>query len=141
MSAHPLAKDCQLPIAHCPLHRATFVREDERGAFIEVINSGPWETVITGSMREGAVMGNHYHKKTRVFFFLTDGAASVELVHVESGARRSRTLESRQGLFLEANEAHAIRFRRDSRFLLLKSRGYSEDDPDTFPHRVTASIA
>ncbi len=130
-----------MSIVDCRLHTPSFVREDARGTFIEVVNSGPWETVITGTMNTGAVMGNHYHKKTRMYFYLMDGAASVDLVDVVSRSQQSCELAPRQGFFLEANEAHAIRFRRPSSFVLLKSRCYSEDDPDTYPYVISAPQA
>lgn len=120
---------------------ASHVREDERGLFVEAINAGPWETVITGSMRAGGVLGDHYHKKTRMFFFLTTGRADVEVVDVSTGERRKCHLATHEGVYLEPNEAHAIRFAEASTFLLLKSTRYREDDPDTFPFPVTQRSA
>jgi len=114
----------------------TFVREDERGSFIEVVNSGPWETVITGSMRAGAVLGNHYHKRTRMFFFLASGAAHVHVVSVTSRSRDCHELTAPEGLYLEPGQAHAIRFTGKSTFILLKSHPYREDDRDTYPFAV-----
>ena len=120
----------------CPFQTPCFVRDDERGTFIEVVNTGPWETVIVGRMKAGAVMGNHYHKKTRIFLFLTEGSATVDVVRVATGSRRRCDLPASRGLFLDPGEAHAIRFREDSRFVLLKSRRYEETDSDTFPYVV-----
>jgi dTDP-4-dehydrorhamnose 3,5-epimerase-like enzyme len=116
--------------------RPTSERQDVRGSFIEVVNSGPWETVITGSMREGSVLGNHYHRRTRMYFFLVHGAAEVAVVSVASGARDSCALDAQEGIYLEVGQAHAIRFTEESAFLLLKSRAYREDDPDTVPFTV-----
>ena len=98
----------------------TYIREDDRGVFAEVVNAGPWETVITGNMRGGSVIGNHYHKRTRCFVFLSAGAANVEVVEVDSGSRSSSRLGTNEGLYLEPNHAHAIRFAEDSTFILLK---------------------
>ena len=113
-----------------------YIREDSRGLFVEIVNTGPWETVISGAMRKGAVMGNHYHKRTRCLMFLTSGAARVEVVAVESGSRSSTRIWAREGVYLEPNHAHAIRFDEDSTFILAKSLSYSENDPDTFPYVV-----
>ena len=120
---------------------ASYVREDERGLFVEAINAGPWETVITGRMCAGGVLGDHYHKKTRMFFFLTTGRADVEVVHVSTGARQKCHLATHEGVYLEPNQAHAIRFAATSTFVLLKSIRYNEDDPDTFPFPVTQRSA
>ena len=45
----------------------SFERSDERGTFQEILNDGRWEALIRGSMKAGAVMGNHYHKRTSNF--------------------------------------------------------------------------
>lgn len=114
----------------------TFRREDDRGVLIEVINKGPWETVLTGSMHAGGVIGNHYHKKTRMYLYMISGSAAVHVVDVETARSWNTVIESEQGMFLEPNTAHALRFREESTFLLLKSRKYSETDPDTYPYSV-----
>lgn len=121
--------------------RATFEREDERGSFIEVVSGGPWETVITGTMRRGAVMGNHYHKCTRMFFFVMDGEAWIDVVDVTTGTECTRRVAGGEGMYLEPNQAHAIRFGQESRFLLLKSRQYRENDADTYPFVVENKAA
>jgi quercetin dioxygenase-like cupin family protein len=118
------------------LEKATFERRDARGSLIEVRNRGPWETVITGSMKQGAVMGNHYHKKTTVFFFLVSGRARVDIVDVNTGERDQVDLSSGLGVALRVNQSHAIRFGEDSRYILLKDLRYDPKDPDTFEHAV-----
>lgn len=120
---------------------ATFSRRDERGLFVEAINSGPWETVVTGTMNAGSVIGNHYHKRTRMFFFILSGRATVDIVNVETSERRTCEVEAQHGLHLEPGEAHAIRFLTESTFLLLKSQPYDENDPDTFAYSVLGDAA
>jgi hypothetical protein len=109
-----------------------FERRDGRGVFREVLNGFSAQTLVTGTMREGAVMGNHYHRKTRVFFYLGRGEASVRTVHAETGARDEFSLGENQGVFLEPNESHAIRFHTESEFIMLKSLRYDPEDPDTY---------
>lgn len=92
-------------------------------------------------MNAGAVLGNHYHKQTRMFFFVTTGLAKIDLVKVDSGERRSHDIESQHGLHLEPGEAHAIRFAKESTFLLLKSQPFDENNPDTFPYPVEENAA
>jgi len=117
----------------------TFNRVDERGTFIEALNSGHWESLICGRMKKHAAMGNHYHKKTEVFFFLTDGKAHVATVHVESGERDNFTLAANRGVILRTWESHTIRFLEDSSFIMLKSLRYTPDDTDTFHYPVEQS--
>lgn len=114
----------------------SFTRRDERGTFTEVLREGPWHTVITGHMRSGAVLGHHYHRRTRMCFFLLRGRATVQIVRVTDGHRRTTHLEPGEGTYLETNEAHAIRFLADAEFLLLKSEPYDPARADTIPFRV-----
>lgn len=113
-----------------------FERRDDRGVFREVVNGFPAQTLLAGTMRGGAVMGNHYHRKTRLFFHLLSGGARIRTVHVETGARDELTLGENQGVFLEPNESHAIRFLEESRFVMLKSLAYDPEDPDTYEFPV-----
>ena len=53
-------------------------------------------------------------------------------MHVETGERDEFQLESGQGTVLRFNESHAIRFLKESEFIMLKSQKYESDDPDTF---------
>ena len=111
----------------------THERRDERGELREIVNGFPAKALLTGRMKAGAVMGNHFHRRTRIFFFLQSGGASVETVHAETGARDSFTLSAGQGVVLEPNESHAIAFSAESEWLMLKSEAYDPADPDTYP--------
>lgn len=114
----------------------SFERVDDRGVFQEVLNEGHWEALLRGEMRTGAVMGNHYHRRTVIFFHLTRGAAQIKTVHVNTGERDEFTLGAGQGVLLRPEESHAIRFLEDSEFIMLKSVKYNPQDPDTFPFPV-----
>jgi dTDP-4-dehydrorhamnose 3,5-epimerase-like enzyme len=114
----------------------SFERSDDRGSFYEVLNEGQWEALLHGAMNTGAVMGNHYHKRTVIFFYLTSGAVRIKTVQVESGDTDEFTLAANQGTLLHINESHAIRFLEPSHFVMLKSQKYDPADPDTFPFPV-----
>lgn len=114
----------------------TFIRQDDRGSFVEAVNHGPWETVIFGEMRPGSVLGNHYHRVTRALLFVQSGSAVATLVDVPTGRVDRVRVAAGQGVRLEPMSAHAIRFEEESRFLLLKSRAYDPRDPDTFEFPV-----
>lgn len=113
-----------------------FERRDERGVFRELLSGFPAGNVVCGEMSAGAVMGNHYHRRTRVFFHLLAGRAGVSTVSVESGATDKFLLGENEGVFFEPGESHAIRFLVDSQFLMLKSEPYDPADPDTIPYPV-----
>ena len=113
-----------------------FERRDDRGVFREVVNGFDARTLVCGEMKAGAVLGNHYHRRTRVFFYLTHGQAQVRTLHVETGEKDLFSLGENQGVFFEINESHAVRFLRDGEFVMLKSLAYDPADPDTFPYPV-----
>src|SRR5437870_13894486 len=108
-----------------------FERRDDRGVFREVLTGFPAGTVVCGRMNAGAVMGNHYHRRTRVFFYLFAGEADVRTVDVETGAKEKFRLEANRGVYFEPGESHAIQFGVDSEFLMVKSLPYDPADPDT----------
>jgi quercetin dioxygenase-like cupin family protein len=113
-----------------------FERRDGRGVFREVLTGFPAGTVVCGQMGAGAVMGNHYHRRTRVFFYLLAGRAGVRTLNVETGAADQFLLAENQGVMLEPGESHAIRFLVDSEFLMLKSLPYDPEDSDTIAYPV-----
>ncbi|RMG06808.1 MAG: hypothetical protein D6731_25000 [Planctomycetota bacterium] len=119
------------------VHPPTYERRDERGDFVEIVNEGPWETVIHGRMHAGATLGQHYHKECRALFYLVSGRAEVSIVHLAEGGQRSReVLGPRQGIYLLPYETHKIHFTEESAFVLLKSYRYDPEKPDVYPHPI-----
>jgi quercetin dioxygenase-like cupin family protein len=114
----------------------TFERNDQRGVFREILNEGQWEALIAGRMNPQAIIGNHYHKKTVIFFHISKGAASIKTINIDTGGRDDFLLHSGQGVILPTNESHAIRFLEESDFIMLKSVKYDPADPDTFEFPV-----
>ena len=114
----------------------SFVRTDDRGLFVEIVNEGPWETIIHGSIKAGKVMGNHYHRENRAFFFLTRGKALVKIEHLVDGSSSSLELDGGKGVYFLPFEIHTIEYLEDSDFILMKSYRYSQDNPDIFPGEV-----
>lgn len=114
----------------------SFVREDDRGLFVEIVNEGPWETVIHGNMRAGKSMGDHYHRENKAFFFLTSGKAEVKVRHLIDESCQQVFLDSGQGIYFLPFEVHTITYLEDSSFILLKSYRYQVDKPDIFPEEI-----
>jgi len=114
----------------------SFMRTDDRGMFVEVLNDGTWQALVSGRMNPEAVMGNHYHRKTVVFFFLATGAARIKTVNVETAEKDDFMLRGGQGVVLKVNESHSIRFQELSDFIMLKSQRYDPAEPDTYQFPV-----
>jgi len=121
------------------LINAGFKREDERGSFIEMLNSPKkWHTISFGKMTAGAKLGNHYHKKCIVCFILTKGSAKVLIKNVrEANSPVSEiNLVAEQGILFDPYETHVIEHLEPSEFILAKSEEYKPDDPDTFTAKL-----
>ena len=114
--------------------RPTLKRVDHRGTFIQVLNGTPWRNLSYGRMKKHAVMGNHYHRRTTVFFFLSAGAAEISTIHVKTKRHTRVVLRANQGLRLKPWECHRIRYLKDSSFILVKSHPYRVSAPDTYSY-------
>lgn len=107
-----------------------FNRNDHRGDLIEIINGSRWQNISYGHIKKNAMMGNHYHKKTIVFFFLLKGNAIVDVVNAKTQETGYARIKQNEGIIFGPYISHAIRFQRDSMFLMGKSKKY--DISDTF---------
>ena len=116
-----------------------YERVDDRGTFVEALNSGQWGSLAYGSMQSGHVMGQHYHRKTQIFFFLTRGQAEITLEDINTKRQQKVTLHEKEGILLQTNQAHLIEFATASDFLLMKSKPYSDENPDTYTYLINAS--
>jgi quercetin dioxygenase-like cupin family protein len=119
-----------------PVRQPVFVRRDARGTFEELVNTGRWESVISGRMAKDAVMGHHYHDHTVVAVFLLEGRARVVTIDVGTKARGEYEIAAGQGFVFRPSEARAIHYLEDARFLLLKSHRYDPAAPDLIEYRV-----
>lgn len=113
--------------------RPSFERRDARGVFRELLNDGVWGSINGGEMVAGAILGDHYHQRTIVYFHLLSGAARVRTIDVATGARDDFALAAGDGVILPVMESHAIEFTEPGAFLLLKSERYDRADNDTYP--------
>ena len=119
------------------VEKPVYVRRDARGTFEEVVNSGRWEGLISGRMAKGAVMGNHYHHHTIVFFYLLDGRSRIITVDVHTKARREYDIQAGQGFVFRPSEARAIIHLEDVRFVMLKSHRFDPTVPDLIDYQVS----
>lgn len=120
--------------------KPTFIRKDKRGFFIEVLNGSSWEEISYGIIKKGACMGNHYHKTTDVFFFVTKGSVKIDFIHVKTKKLSVVHLLKNEGVIFKRNYSHAISFLEDSVFIQAKSKKYDVDYPDTYPFVVPTEI-
>jgi len=116
-----------------------YVRLDERGEFIECVNSEQvWKSINGGFMKKGSVMGNHYHKKCYMLFFLLSGSAEMYMKHVDSSKDEVKKviMNAPGGVIYEPLEVQAVKYLQNSTFLMLKSEVYNVGDNDTFSYNI-----
>lgn len=123
-----------------PVLQPIFTRRDTRGSFFELFNGVAWKSIIVGRMGKNAVMGNHYHKHTNVFFYVLQGSVKIENIHVLTRERERLQLFAFQGVVFEPFISHAITFLEPSMFLMGKSRTYSKIRPDTYDYPVYQKV-
>ena len=114
-----------------------FIRKDERGLFVEALNGIVWKNISYGIMKKGSVMGNHYHKKTSVYFFIIKGSVRIDSVDIHAKEVQAITLQENEGVIFFPNHSHAITFTQDSIFIMGKSEKYDQNNPDTFEYKIT----
>jgi quercetin dioxygenase-like cupin family protein len=114
----------------------SFTRSDQRGILRELLNQGVWQSILQGEMVTGAVMGNHYHQQTQVFFFMLSGQVEGVTENVQTQARDHFILNALEGVILQPNISHKLTFAQGGAFLLLKSLPYDPQNPDTFHYPV-----
>ena len=113
-----------------------FERNDDRGLFREITNSGEWRAVNWARMLPGSSLGNHYHKKATMFFYLISGSAHIKTVDINSGDRDEFELCGGQGVIFPPLESHIIVFDRESEVLMLKSESFDPANPDICHYTV-----
>jgi dTDP-4-dehydrorhamnose 3,5-epimerase-like enzyme len=116
--------------------KPAFERNDQRGLFRELTNDGQWESLLMGEMQPGVIIGNHYHERTLIYFYLLSGSVNVRTIHIQTGERDAFALEPNQAVILETNESHAITFCEPSTFVMMKSLRYDPANPDTIHYEV-----
>lgn len=74
--------------------------------------------------KKGAVLGNHFHKNTKEYFFITKGSCIVR-----SGDEKN--IVCKHGIFVvEPNTKHSIECVTDLNFLTFLTEAYDEKNPD-----------
>lgn len=119
--------------------KPSYIRLDKRGVFIEILNDKHWGNISYGKMKKGAVMGNHYHKKTDIFFFVTSGGVRIDIMDIKTAQPMSIKLSENNGVVIPSGLPHAIRFLKDSTFIMGKSKRYDPENPDTYSFEISDS--
>jgi len=108
------------------------VIEDERGSITQVVSFGKWKQLNLFSRKQSSLGGGHYHKKTREFFYLIDGQASVKIASIRDGIISSHVFKSGDCFEMQPFEQHYFKFLSDTCFIALYSTIFNKDKPDVY---------
>ena len=111
--------------------KSYMVNRDDRGGMIGVVNSGEWREVNYVTTKQGAVRGNHYHKRCRELVFVIEGRVHVTLSNARaSDERRQLTLVSGEGVVLDPYTLHAMTYEEDTTQISLLDHPFDPNHPD-----------
>jgi quercetin dioxygenase-like cupin family protein len=106
-------------------------KEDSRGTFKGIINSGIWEEINLIDTVAGCVRGGHYHKHTSELFYIIDGEIEVE-VSKEGCAKEVHLMRGGSIFMVEPYEVHTFRCLTKCIWINVLSRKMDESAMDFF---------
>tara|TARA_B100001029_G_C15009639_1_gene423407 strand:- start:44 stop:418 length:375 start_codon:yes stop_codon:yes gene_type:complete len=107
--------------------------KDKRGYIMDLLEKKEINAITLITQKKGQVRGNHYHKKTIQWNYLLKG--KIELFAKQKNKKIKKiTLSEGDLVVTQKNESHAIRAKKDSKFLVFTQgpRGGKEYENDTF---------
>lgn len=114
--------------------------QDERGSIRDIFVNDPKDHCTIIFSREGAVRGNHYHRRTTQYTYIVSG--EMLMVSQKFGEKRvhKHLLNPGDMMVHQPEEIHAMLAQKDTVFLAFASgiRGGRDYERDTF--RVTPLI-
>lgn len=110
--------------------------EDERGGLMEIINGEPGLQMNILYTKAGFVRGNHYHKRTKEFFFVLEGEIKFVTVDEDTKERHETVCPPGDRIEIPPTVRHALKSITDSTIIEYKNEAYNDENPDTFPFEV-----
>lgn len=99
-----------------------FAHSDERRTITQLF-TGSISQVNVYEAASGAVLGNHYHKRTTEFFYILSGRALYN---------GQEPLESGDLFVVYPEERHTITCQTDLKLMTFLTKPYSQDEPDIY---------
>src|SRR4029079_13153454 len=115
------------------VHRVSAAFEDARGSIADILEDEPIEHVSVLQTRQGSVRGNHMHRETHQWLYITSG--TLRFVTQAAGAPEEMAI-GRVGdvIHCAPNEAHAMEALEDTTMIVMTRgpRGGGEYESDTY---------
>ena len=107
--------------------------QDKRGAIIDLVENKNINAITFISFTKGAVRGNHYHKKTTQWNYVTKGKVKL-VTQLDDGPIEEKVLEKGSLVITIPMEKHALVGMEDSEMIVFTEgpRGGKEYESDTF---------
>ena len=115
------------------VHHVSAAFEDARGSIADILEDEPIEHVSVLQTRQGSVRGNHLHRATDQWLYITSGALRFV---TQAGDAPEETAIGRPGDVIHCgpNEAHAMEALEDTTMIVMTRgpRGGREYESDTY---------
>jgi mannose-6-phosphate isomerase-like protein (cupin superfamily) len=113
-------------------YRVSPVFEDARGSIADILEDEVIEHVSILTTRRGSVRGNHLHRETYQWLYITSGA--LRFVTSLDGATQTGVVRAGDVLMTGPHEAHAIEALEDTTMVVMTRgpRGGREYESDTY---------
>lgn len=109
-----------------------FTHSDERRTLTQLF-SGDIKQVNVYEAKKNSVLGNHYHKSTTEYFYISRGTVYVECHRQGTpSVGESKLLDAGSTFKIEPGYVHTVECMTDVTMLTFLSQPYTNDNPDTF---------
>lgn len=102
-----------------------FVHADNRRSLKQLLTE-KIEQVNHYEARKGSVLGNHFHVKTREFFYVVKGSIFYNNLKI---------LNKNSLFVVEPGEYHSIKCLTEVNMMTFLTKAYTTEDPDTFKEK------
>lgn len=102
-----------------------FANGDKRRLLTQLLTE-PIQQVNHYAAKKGAVLGNHFHKKTVEFFYIIKGTLLYNNL---------TTLTKGQLFVVDPGEVHWLKCLTDVKMFTFLTKAYNPDDPDIFKEK------
>lgn len=99
-----------------------FIHADSRRALTQLLTDAI-KQINHYEAKKGAVLGNHFHVKTREFFYILKGSIRYNKLKI---------LNKNSLFVVEPGEKHSLECLTDVNMMTFLTKAYSEEDPDIY---------
>ena len=107
-----------------------FEHADSRRTLRQILTANIAQ-VNTYQVTKGAILGNHFHKETREFFYIMKGTFLVILRKL-TGESTSQVVNKGTFFVVEPNNVHLVEALTNGEIMTMLTRAYTPESTDTY---------